>query len=67
MDKRNIIGLVLIFGLFLAWMRLNAPSEEQKVGVEKTTDSKVNTPLDSVANKSNSALDTSKNKEIFGI
>ena len=67
MDKKNIIGLVLIFGLFLVWMRLNAPSEEQKVDVAKTTDSKVTTPLDSVAINSNSAVDTSKNKEIFGI
>ncbi len=67
MDKKNIIGLVLIFGLFLAWMRLNAPSEEQKVDVTKTTESKVTPPSDSAANNSISAVDTSKNKEIFGI
>ncbi|MEM9919069.1 MAG: membrane protein insertase YidC [Bacteroidota bacterium] len=29
MDRNSVIGLILIFGLFFVWAKLNAPSEEE--------------------------------------
>ena len=51
MDKNNIIGLLLIFGLLFLWTRFNAPSEEevraqqQRDSIQRVQDSLLNTQV----------------------
>ena len=39
MDKNTIIGIVLIFLLFLVWVKINAPTEEQLAEMQRVEDS----------------------------
>ena len=48
MDKNNIIGLLLIFGLLFLWTQFNAPSEAE-IAAQKTQDS-IQRVTDSIAN-----------------
>ena len=40
-DKKTIIGLVLIFGVFGLWMYLTQPSEEERAMMKKKQDSAI--------------------------
>ena len=39
MDKKTIIGLVLIFAVMTAWMYMIQPSEEEKAEIKRKQDS----------------------------
>jgi hypothetical protein len=39
MDKKTIIGLVLIFAVMTAWMYMIQPSEEEKDEIKRKQDS----------------------------
>ncbi len=60
MDKNNIIGLLLIFGLLFLWTRFNAPSEadiiaqQQQDSIQRVTDSLLNANLERAKKESES-------------